>query len=412
MDYHYRCADCGREHPQQEFLLRCPDCSGVLLIKQNLASREVSLRALFDFATTDMWKYEPLLPVVVPARELTLGEGGTPLLAARRLGGELGLSQLRLKNETVNPTGSFKDRQVSVGIYKALERGFDTVAVVSSGNVAASAASGAARHGLKCLVFVARTTPAEKLLQVLSYGARVYRVSTDSSSEIMELVEEARQRRGWFHLSTAGSRNPFAVEGARTIAYELYEQTRGHLPAVVFVPVGGGGLLGGIHSGFSDLLELGLIAALPELVGVQAQGCAPLVKAVNEGLDPREIMSHVWKDPQTIAWGIADDVLFDAHRALAAIRDSKGRAIAVSDREITEAMRLVASLEGVFAEPSGAVSVAGLLQLKRRGELDSSKEACCLVTGSGLKDTEAAREITAPISDIEPRLSDVLRAGH
>jgi threonine synthase len=411
MDYHYQCADCGSRYPQQEFLLRCPDCSGVLLIKHNLAARAARLRALFDFSTTDMWKYKPLLPVVVPDGECTLREGGTPLLAARRLAGEFGLARIRVKNETVNPTGSFKDRQVSVGIFKALEEGFDTVAVVSSGNVAASAAAGAARQGLKCLVFVPRTTPAEKLLQALSYGSRVCRVSTDSSSEIMELVEEACQKQGWYHLSTAGSGNPFNVEGARTIAYELYEQTEGHLPAILFVPVGGGGLLGGIHSGLSDLLELGLIDVLPELIGVQAQGCAPLVKAVEEGLGPREIMSQAWEKPQTIAGGIADDILFDAHRALAAVHESRGRAIAVSDDEITEAMRLLASLEGVFAEPSGAASLAGLVRLARSGELDVSKETCCLVTGSGLKDMDSAREITAPIREIEPNLTNVVNAN-
>jgi threonine synthase len=383
----------------------------VLLIKHNLAARAARLRALFDFSTTDMWKYEPLLPVVVPDGECTLREGGTPLLAARRLAGAFGVARIRVKNETVNPTGSFKDRQVSVGIFKALERGFDTVAVVSSGNVAASAAAGAARHGLKCLVFVPRTTPAEKLIQALSYGSRVCSVSTDSSSEIMDLVEEACRKRGWFHLSTAGSRNPFNVEGARTIAYELYDQTEGRPPAILFVPVGGGGLLGGIHSGFGDLLELGLIDALPELIGVQAQGCAPFVKAVEEGLGPRESMAHAWERPHTIAGGIADDVLFDAHRALAAVRDSRGRAVAVSDEEITEAMRLLGSLEGIFAEPSGAVSVAGWVHLARRGELDVSKETCCLVTGSGLKDMDSARELTAPIREIEPKLSDVVNAG-
>jgi threonine synthase len=252
--------------------------------------------------------------------------------------------------------------------------------------------------------------PKEKLLQALSYGSRVSQLLTDSSSEIMDLVEEACSQAGWFHLSTAGSTNPFAVEGGKTIAYELYEQMRRSLPAMLFVPVGGGGLLGGIHSGFCELRELGLIGALPRLVGVQAKGCAPLVRAFEEGLGPSEIMSQPWEDPHTIAGGIADDVLFDAHRALPAVRDSGGSAISVTDEEILEAMELLAGREGLFIEPSGAASVAGLLHFKRTGQLDPSESVCCLATGAGLKDMKAAGEIAGSIRSIEPKLRDVLAA--
>jgi threonine synthase len=253
--------------------------------------------------------------------------------------------------------------------------------------------------------------PKEKLLQALSYGSRVSQLLTDSSSEIMDLVEEACARAGWFHLSTAGSTNPFTVEGGKTIAYELYEQTRGSVPAMLFVPVGGGGLLGGLYSGFAELQELGLIQTLPKLVGVQAEGCAPLVRAFEEGLGPKEIMSQPWEHPRTVAGGIADDVLFDAHRALSAVRESGGRAISVTDGEIFDAMRLLAAREGLFIEPSGAAAVAGLLHLRRTRELDPSERVCCLATGTGLKDMEAAGEIAASIRGIEPKLNDVLAAG-
>jgi threonine synthase len=339
-----------------------------------------------------------------------MGEGGTPLLPLPRLGEEQGIPWLLVKNETTNPTGSFKDRQVSVGVYKALERAVGTIAVISSGNVAAAAAAQSARHGLRCLVFVPTTVPVDKLLQAMSYGARVCQVSTDSSSEIMELVEQASREAGWVHLSTAGSGNPFSVEGAKTIAYEIYEQTRGGLPDTVLVPVGGGGLLGGVYSGFRDLMELGLIRELPELIGVQARGCAPLVRAMDESLGPREAMSRVWEDPRTVAGGIADDVLFDAHRALAALRESRGRAVAVSDEEILEAMGLLASREGLAAEPTGAVSVAGLLHLRRGGEIDPSRRICCLVTGAGFKDTTAVRQTLPALQTIEPRLTEILAA--
>jgi threonine synthase len=411
MDYHYFCADCGKEHPPRGFLTRCPACGGVLLIQQNLESRTDRLRRLFDFAITDMWKYEPLLPVAVPAPEMSLGEGGTPLLEAPRLAAELGLERLLIKNEAVNPSGSFKDRQVSVGVCKALEMNIETVAVASSGNVAASAAAEAARHGLECLVFAPQMAPKEKLLQAMSYGSRVSQVLTHSSAEIMDLVREACEEAGWFNLSTSGSTNPFNVEGAKTIAYELYEQTRGDLPAILFIPVGGGGLLGGVHSGFCELRELELIQDLPRLIGVQARGCAPLVRAIEEGLAPVEIMSQPWENPHSIAGGIADDILFDAHRALPAIHDSKGKAVPVSDDEILEAMRHLASLEGLFIEPSGAASVAGLLRLRREGLIDPSESICCLATGAGLKDMAAAEEIATSIRRIEPKLSNLLAAG-
>jgi threonine synthase len=212
----------------------------VLLLKQELASRTGRLRKLFDLTVTDMWKYAPLLPVDVPNGIVTLGEGGTPLIRSHHLAEKMGLASLVLKNETTNPTGSFKDRQVAVGMHKALDLGKDTVTVISSGNVAASAAALAARLGLSCLVFVPSAAPDGKLIQAGICGARVFKVRTRSSSLIMELVEAACERTGWLHLSTAGSKNPFTVEGAKTIAYEIYEQGGGRFPTRCSSPSGAG----------------------------------------------------------------------------------------------------------------------------------------------------------------------------
>lgn len=276
---------------------------------------------------------------------------------------------LYFKNEIMNPTCSFKDRQVAVGILKAEEMSYPSVAVISSGNVAAAASALCARWGLHCLVFVPHNAPEEKLYQAAVCGARVVRVSTGSSSVIMGLVEEACRTVRCMHLSTAGSVNPFTVEGSKTIAYEIFEQSGRMMPEAIFVPVGGGGLLGGLWGGLCDLHEMGLIPSLPRCIGVQAAGCAPLVMAVERGMSPSEIMATPWEDPRTIAGGIADDILFDAHRALAAIRESGGTAVAVADGEILEAMRLLASGEGIFAEPSGAVALAGLMKLHRKTRL-------------------------------------------
>ena len=408
MKYTYRCTGCGGVFGPKRFLPRCTECNSVLLIEPDLSDSKAELRGLFDGCITDMWKYASLLPVPAPVPGEGLGVGGTPLVVSRRIADACNVSSLVFKVEIPNPTGSFKDRQVAAGLRKAEEVGSDTVAVISSGNVAASASALAARYGLNCLVFVPSTAPAEKLTQSGVCGARVIRVDTESSSEVMGLVDEACRERGWMHLSTAGSINPFAVEGSKTIAYELFDQTGGKLPEAIFVPVGGGGLLGGLYRGFCDLVTLGLIEKSPRLVGVQAEGCAPLVRAITEGLDADRIMMEPWKDPKTVAGGIADDILFDAHRALPAVRESGGNAIAVADSDIMDAVSLLASREGIFAEPSGAVSLAGFMRLIAGEDREQYDDACCLITGSGLKDMDAARKICAPVIHVKPKLKDIL----
>lgn len=407
-NYSLQCSRCGAEF-NQAVLNRCPLCKGVLLLQPALHQARSGLRRLFNFEVTDMWKYRELLPVPAPPSADTLQEGGTPLLSAVRLGEQAGVGKLRLKNETVNPTGSFKDRQVAAGV-AAIPEGLDTLAVISSGNVAAAAAAQAARRGLKCFVFVAAAAPEVKLIQAAAYGARVCRVDSASSSLIMDLVEEASRREGWYHLSTAGCFNPFSVEGSKTIAYELFEQYEGVLPDWIFVPVGGGGLLGGLWRGLLDLQELGLAERLPRLVGVQAAGCAPLIRAVEENWDLETAAAFHWENPQSIAGGIADDVLFDAHRALPAIRHSGGTAVAVSDEAILDAMRLLASYEGVFAEPSGAASLAGLISLRDTGQVKQEHSVCCLITGSGLKDITSAGKISAPAVVAIPELDNLVKA--
>ena len=408
MKYTYRCTGCGGVFGRERFLPRCEKCNGVLLIEPDLSGEESELRKLFDGSVSDMWKYAPLLPVPAPAPGEGLGEGGTPLVESQRIADAYNVSSLVFKVEIPNPTGSFKDRQVAVGLQKAREVGADTVAVISSGNVAASASALAARYGITCLVFVPSTAPAEKLTQSGVCGARVIRVDTESSSVVMGLVDDACREMGWMHLSTAGSINPFAVEGSKTIAYELFDQTGGKLPQAIFVPVGGGGLLGGLYRGLCDLVTLGLIDESPKLIGVQAEGCAPLVRAIREGLDADRIMAEPWKNPKTVAGGIADDILFDAHRALPAVRESGGDAVAVTDSEIMDAVSLLASREGIFAEPSGAVSLAGFLRMIAGGDREDYNTVCCLITGSGLKDMDAAGRISAPVLHVQPNLKDIL----
>lgn len=389
------CAYCGSRFAS-ETDGSCAKCCGPGVITVDYGSVGGDRAAeIFSGEPSDLWRYLDLLPVRDRANSVSLGEGGTRLVESPRLAQRLGIENLCLKNETTNPTGSFKDRQVTVGISHAVEIGADTVAVVSSGNVAASSAAYAARAGLRCFVFVPEQAPEEKLVQVRMCGATARRMSTLSATEMFDEVIKMCRENGWYHLSTAGMYNPFNVEGAKTIAYELLVQSGDSLPDWIVCPVGGGGLLGAVWRGFRDLVELGLLGSIPRLVGVQAAGCAPLVRAVDTGETPAQTVANRWLDPKTVATGIADDVLFDAHTAIPAIRETDGRAVAVSDEEILEAERLIAVTEGIFCEPTGSVSVAGLKRLLDQGEIKGTERVCCLLTGGGMKDVASAKRILA-----------------
>ena len=294
-----------------------------------------------------------------------------------------GFRELLIKNEAANPTGSFKDRQVSVGISHAKELGAKTVAAVSSGNVAAAVAAYAARAGMRAVVFMHAHAGKGKITQAAVHGATVIRVDSAAPSAVFRLCMDACRQYGWAHLSTAGIYEPYNVEGAKTIAYELFQQCAGDLPDWIIMPVGGGGLLGGVWRGFLDLQRLGLIDRAPHLVGVQAAGCAPLVKAIYEGQSFLDTLKSPWPNPQTIAGGIADDILFDGHTALSAIRRTEGMAIDVTDDAIIAAQSMLARKSGLFCELTSAVVFAALDTLATQAKGD---RVCGILTGSGIKE--------------------------
>jgi threonine synthase len=334
-----------------------------------------------------MWRYFPRLPLLETSSIVTLGEGATPRVEASRLAAALGIERLTLKDETRNPTGSFKDRMLSVGISRAKEQGKTAVTVQSSGNVAAAAAAYAAKAGLEAKVFVPRSVPEEKLTQIVLYGAELFRIDESSPTAVFRLMEEAAERFDWHVVATTAIYNPLTLEGSKTIAYELADD----LPDWLVVPVGGGGNIGSIWRGFRELRELGAIERLPRLAGVQAEGCAPFVEAIEKGLSWKEAASLRWPEVRTICGAIADDSIFDAHLAIPAVVDSEGAAIAVSDEEALEAETLLASAEGLFVEPSSATAVAGLGKLVEQGVIERKSRVCCLATGTGFKDLRAAR---------------------
>jgi threonine synthase len=400
--YTYLCYGCGSTYPDED-RGACPDCGEPFAILSRGKPTAERLKA----PASSLWTYADLLPIRSRENIVTLGEGATPLVEGPRLAKLFGFGSLLFKNEMTNPTGSFKDRQISVGISHAREIGADTVAVVSSGNVACAASAYAARAGMRAVLLMHGHAAEGKVVQAAAYGGTAIRVDTPSAGELFKLCIEACREFGWYHLSTAGMYEPFNVEGAKTIAYEIYQQTGGYLPDWVVAPVGGGGLLGGIWRGFLDLHRLRLIDRIPRLAGAQASGCAPLVDAIRDRTPFLETLKRPWQNPKTVAGGIADDILFDGHTVLPAIRSTDGTAIAVDDEEILEGQRILATREGLLCEPTCAVVIAALKHLP---EITERTRVCCVLTGSGTKDLDALRGRIPQPPRIEPSL-EALRAA-
>lgn len=385
----FHCYGCGADYDGAD-LKRCAACGEPVAIKST-ATPDISM---FHEAPRSLWHYAEMLPITSPDAVVSIGEGATPLVDAPRLAGKYGFAQLLIKNEAANPTGSFKDRQVSVGISRARELGYDTVSVVSSGNVACATAAYAARAGMRAVLMMHGHAAGTKLKQAAAYGAVTLSVQTPSAAAVFDLCRAACEKNGWYHLSTAGMYEPFNVEGAKTIAYEIYFQTGGVLPDWLVAPVGGGGLLGGIWRGFLDLQRLGLIKQPPRLLGVQATGCAPFVVAIEQGQTFLETLKTPWPNPKTIAGGIADDIIFDGHTVLPAIRETGGRAVAVDDDAIIAGELELAQTEGLLCEPTCAVVAAALAHVPKEG----NPRVCCIMTGTGIKDLDAiAGDVRSPI---------------
>ena len=388
-----RCGWCELGAPVDR--LRCGACNGPLKVNVKLPpGRGLDLH---DRRLPGLWSWFDLLPISDRGAIVSLGEGRTPLVRSAHLHRTLGLAMLLFKDETRNPTGSFKDRMLAVGVARAVELGKKTVAVQSSGNVGAAAAAYAARAGLVAKIFVPRTAPDEKILQAQMYGADVFRVDHDSPADIFELLEWACEEFDWYLVSTAALYNPFTLEGAKTIAYEIAEEMAFDLPDWMIVPVGGGGNIGSLWRGFLDLRALGLVDRLPRMVGVQAAGCAPFVDAVRLGLSPREALERRWPLIDTVAGAIADDLVFDAHVALPAVRESGGTAVAVSDADTLAMQRTLAVSEGLFVEPASATALAALPPLLAEGRIERHHRVLVLLTGTGLKDPAAARRLLRPV---------------
>jgi threonine synthase len=331
--------------------------------------------------------------------------GWTPLYHAKRLGQQLGIDNLYIKDDTRNPTASFKDRASAVAVVKARELGFETITCASCGNAAASLAGLCASANLKSVIFIPEGAPEGAVAQLLLFGAEVIMVK-GSYDQAFDLCLKASDRYGWYSRNTAY--NPYLSEGKKTGVLEICEQLDWDSPDKIFVSVGDGCIIGGLWKGLKDLKALGFIDSLPQLVGVQAEGCSPLVKAWQEGTE--EIQAAV---PNTVAVSIISEMPRDRIKALRAVRESKGLFVAVSDEQILEAVRLLGQDAAVLAQPAGAAAFAGLVKLRRERKIDSSERIVVLVTGSALKNVQGAMKavgkphlISATIKDLGRLVKD------
>ena len=376
---HLECSLCGKEYEADKLQRTCPDCARPLLARYDLeAVRAVGRDALITREPT-MWRYRALLPVRDENRILSLGEGFTPLLSATRLGKELGLSHLYIKDEGLNPTGSFKARGLAVAISRARELGAREVVIPSAGNAAGAMTAYAAKAGLRSHVFMPSDVPAPFRLECQVLGAEVTLVDgliTDCGREAQRQAEE----NGWCDVSTL--KEPYRLEGKKTMGYELAEQFDWELPDVIIYPTGGGTGLIGMWRAFEEMGRLGWIGDhRPRMVSVQAAGCAPIPRAFHAS----EEFATPWEGPQTVAAGLRVPAAVGDFLILRTLRESKGTAVAVSDEALIEAQMCIARLEGIFACPEGGATLAALETLLAQGWASPEERVVLFNTGTGLK---------------------------
>jgi threonine synthase len=376
---HLECPSCKQHYSGREPINFCA-CGRPLLARYDLAMIKRYVRR-GDMAQRphDLWRYRELLPVLDSQHIISLGEGGTPLLPLRRLGSRLGLTHLYLKEEGYNPTGSFKARGLAMAVSKAKELGLRKLAIPTAGNAGSAMAAYAAAGGLEAYVFAPDDTPSVIMQECMILGAQVY-VVKGLINDAGRVVQEGQAAHGWFDMSTL--KEPYRLEGKKTMGLELAEDFQWRLPDVIIYPTGGGTGLIGMWKAFAELGTLGWIDDhRPRMVVVQAEECAPIVKAFQEGATE----APLWANARTMAAGLRVPKAFADFLILQALYDSEGTAVAVPDAEMAEAQRVLAGLEGIFACPEGAATVAALQHLRQQGWIEAHERVVLFNTGSGLK---------------------------
>jgi threonine synthase len=403
-----RCVICEKVHGT-EALYTCPSCGpeGILDVLYDYNRVQNTFRPeTLDARPYDIRRYKELLPIQSAEQLPATKIGWTPIIEAVQLAKLVGVTCLYLKDEGRNPTASFKDRASAIGVAKAKELGFSNIACASTGNAASSLAGAAAAVGLHSTIFVPENAPEPKVMQLLIFGARVVRVKKPASGitayeAAYDLCTKACERYGWYNRNCAI--NAYLVEGKKTAGLEIAEQMRFDLPDWVVVSVGDGCTIAGVGKGLAEMQQLGLIDKQPKLLGVQAEGAAPIAKTFFVGGE------LVPDRGESLAESIAVSKPRNWRKAIKAIRDSQGTMITVSDEEILQAQSLTARLGGVFGEPAGVAGIAGLKKAVATGVIPKSATALAVITGSGLKDIQAVRRTVKMPEPIEANMDDLNR---
>lgn len=375
------CYDCGEHYNIDQIQTFCPDCQAPLLARYDLEKARAELdRDEFKLRPRGMWRWRELLPVFDEKNMINLGEGDTPLLLLENLGSELGLTNLYVKDESLNPTGSFKARGLAAAVSKAKELGVTKVIIPTAGNAGGAMAAYAARGAMAAHIFMPNDTPTANVEESRIAGATVILID-GLISEAAGMAGEKARAEGWFDVSTF--KEPYRCEGKKIMGYELAEEFEWDLPDVIIYPTGGGTGLVGMWKAFKEMAAMGWLESenRPRMVAVQADGCAPVVKAFQENIP----FCDFWTGAHTLASGLRVPKSFADQIILDDLRESQGNAVAVSDEEITAAQKYLAYKEGVFAAPEGAATLAGLQKLVEQKWVEPDERIVLFNTGTGLK---------------------------
>ncbi len=394
------CIGCGATYRSDAVIYTCSTCGHLLEVRYDLANINITRKDWLS-RPISVWRYRELLPVA--GEPVTLQEGGTPLYHLKRIGEELGLKNLYAKHEGMNPSGSFKDRGMTVGVSMALQLGMKSVACASTGNTSASLAVYGARAGIPVIVLLPSGKVAlGKVAQALMHGAKVISIN-GNFDRALEMVRDLCETKGIYLLNSV---NPYRLEGQKTIGFEAIDQLNGEVPDRMVLPVGNAGNISAVYKGLLELSELGFIDRMPMMTGIQAEGSQPVVRAIRQNLP--EVIPEA--SPETIATAIRIGAPVNAEKVLHAIRMSNGTAEYVTDEEILAMQRDLARKEGIGVEPASAASVAGVKKLAETGVIDRDERIVCVVTGHLLKDPETVIRQCPPPIECDATLESLLAA--
>tara|TARA_Y100000590_G_scaffold88200_3_gene99032 strand:- start:1999 stop:3174 length:1176 start_codon:yes stop_codon:yes gene_type:complete len=377
---HLECSSCANKYSKNSIHNLSPCCALPLLARYDLNKAKKNLKKeSLKNRQPNMWRYKEVMPVQYLDNITSLGEGFTPLQKVESLGRLLGFNNLYLKNESINPTGSFKDRGMSTAISKAKEFGQNLITIPTAGNAGGSAAAYASKAGQKAYIFMPSDTPKSFQLECSQYGAHVTMID-GFISDCGKIVAELKEKEGWFDISTL--KEPYRVEGKKTMGYELAEQFNWELPDAIIYPTGGGTGIIGMWKAFDEMETLGWInSERPKMISVQSEGCAPIIKAYQNEKKNAEF----FHDPKTKALGLRVPVAIGDFLILESIRKSAGYAITVTDKELMEGVKWIGKYEGIFSAPEGGATVAALPKLIEQNVIHAKDRIVCFITGTGLK---------------------------